>query len=126
MPVWLTVSRRAGKRATYLAAVACYLPVLLSWLFAAAGEANSLFLARGFLTGMATGGLTLAAQAMLPDTIEHDFARTGLRREAMFSAVYSMAEKLASATGGDNYIETVWGRGYVLREPTEAEERISA
>lgn len=99
MPVWLTVSRRAGKRATYLAAVACYLPVLLSWLFAAAGEANSLFIARGFLTGMATGGLTLAAQAMLPDTIEHDFARTGLRREAMFSAVYSMAEKLASATG---------------------------
>ena len=58
-----------------------------------------MFLARGFLTGLATGGLTLAAQAMLPDTIEHDFRRTGLRREAMFSAVYSVAEKLASATG---------------------------
>ena len=36
---------------------------------------------------------------MLPDTIEHDFRRTGLRREAMFSAVYSVAEKLASAAG---------------------------
>jgi two-component system cell cycle response regulator CtrA len=23
------------------------------------------------------------------------------------------------ATEGDNYIETVWGRGYVLREPEE-------
>jgi len=99
MPLWLAVSRRAGKRATYLAAVACYLPVLLSWLAAAPGEVIALFIARGFLTGLATGGLTLAAQAMLPDTIEHDFRRTGLRREAMFSAVYSMAEKLASATG---------------------------
>lgn len=99
MPLWLAVSRRAGKRATYLAAVGCYLPALLSWLLAAPGEATGVFLARGFLTGMATGGLTLAAQAMLPDTIEHDFARTGLRREAMFSAVYSVAEKLASATG---------------------------
>ncbi|MEQ1803519.1 MAG: MFS transporter [Gammaproteobacteria bacterium] len=99
MPLWLAVSRGAGKRATYLVSVACYLPALLSWLLAAPGEATALFLARGFLTGMATGGLTLAAQAMLPDTIEHDFGRTGLRREAMFSAVYTVAEKLASAAG---------------------------
>jgi two-component system cell cycle response regulator CtrA len=26
------------------------------------------------------------------------------------------------ATEGENYIETVWGRGYVLREPDEALE----
>jgi two-component system cell cycle response regulator CtrA len=25
-----------------------------------------------------------------------------------------------------NFIETVWGRGYVLREPHEVEERIPA
>ncbi|MGE3968277.1 MAG: DNA-binding response regulator, partial [Dongiaceae bacterium] len=29
-------------------------------------------------------------------------------------------KKLGAATGGDNYIETVWGRGYVLRDPVEA------
>jgi two-component system cell cycle response regulator CtrA len=33
--------------------------------------------------------------------------------------VCKLRKKLASATGGDNYIETVWGRGYVLRDPTE-------
>ncbi|MEO7385884.1 MAG: MFS transporter [Gammaproteobacteria bacterium] len=99
MPLWLAVSRRSGKRAAYLVAVACYLPVLLSWLLATPDEATALFLGRGFLTGLATGGLTLAAQSMLPDTIENDFRRTGLRREAMFSAVYSIAEKLASAMG---------------------------
>ncbi|MCE8472032.1 DNA-binding response regulator, partial [Rhodovulum sulfidophilum] len=26
-------------------------------------------------------------------------------------------KKLAQATGGETYIETVWGRGYVLRDP---------
>ena len=31
--------------------------------------------------------------------------------------VCKLRKKLANATGGDNYIETVWGRGYVLREP---------
>ena len=30
-----------------------------------------------------------------------------------------LRKKLASATGGTNYIETVWGRGYVLREPDD-------
>ncbi len=28
-----------------------------------------------------------------------------------------LRKKLAEATGGDNYIETVWGRGYVMRDP---------
>ena len=32
--------------------------------------------------------------------------------------VCKLRKKLASASGGVDYIETVWGRGYVLREPT--------
>src|SRR5258708_4580653 len=31
--------------------------------------------------------------------------------------VCKLRQKLSTATGGDNYIETVWGRGYVLRDP---------
>ena len=31
--------------------------------------------------------------------------------------ICKLRKKLAEATGGDNYIETVWGRGYVLRDP---------
>ena len=33
---------------------------------------------------------------------------------------------VTNASDGKNYIETVWGRGYVLREPTEDEARIPA
>jgi two-component system, cell cycle response regulator CtrA len=36
--------------------------------------------------------------------------------------VCKLRKKLAAATGGDNYIETVWGRGYVLRDPQGMEE----
>ncbi|HRK42867.1 MAG TPA: response regulator transcription factor [Gemmobacter sp.] len=32
--------------------------------------------------------------------------------------ICKLRKKLAEATGGQNYIETVWGRGYVLRDPT--------
>ncbi|MEM6482519.1 MAG: response regulator transcription factor [Pseudomonadota bacterium] len=31
--------------------------------------------------------------------------------------ICKLRKKLAEATEGDNYIETVWGRGYVLRDP---------
>jgi two-component system cell cycle response regulator CtrA len=32
--------------------------------------------------------------------------------------VSMLRKKLAQATGGKHYIETIWGRGYVLRDPT--------
>ena len=35
--------------------------------------------------------------------------------------ICKLRKKLAEATGGENYIETVWGRGYVLRDPNPAE-----
>ncbi len=31
--------------------------------------------------------------------------------------ICKLRKKLTEATSGDNYIETVWGRGYVLRDP---------
>jgi two-component system, cell cycle response regulator CtrA len=34
--------------------------------------------------------------------------------------VCKLRKKLAQATGGNHYIETVWGRGYVLRDLTHA------
>jgi two-component system cell cycle response regulator CtrA len=33
--------------------------------------------------------------------------------------ICKLRRKLADASGGKDYIETVWGRGYVLREPIE-------
>jgi two-component system cell cycle response regulator CtrA len=34
--------------------------------------------------------------------------------------ICKLRKKLSQATGGENYIETVWGRGYVLRDPEVA------
>ena len=41
--------------------------------------------------------------------------------------ICKLRKKLAEATAGQNYIETVWGRGYVLREPSAvAEPKLAA
>ncbi len=34
--------------------------------------------------------------------------------------ICKLRKKLATAAGGKHYIETVWGRGYVLRDPSES------
>ena len=31
--------------------------------------------------------------------------------------ICKLRKKLSTAIGGESYIETVWGRGYVLRDP---------
>ena len=35
--------------------------------------------------------------------------------------ICKLRKKLSVATGGDSHIETVWGRGYVLRDPDEGQ-----
>jgi two-component system, cell cycle response regulator CtrA len=40
--------------------------------------------------------------------------------------ICKLRKKLATASGGKDYIETVWGRGYVIREQAETAARICA
>src|SRR5260221_4627693 len=40
--------------------------------------------------------------------------------------ICKLRKKLANASGGKDYIETIWGRGYVLREPIEEGVQVSA
>jgi two-component system cell cycle response regulator CtrA len=39
--------------------------------------------------------------------------------------ICKLRKKLSLACGGDNYIETVWGRGYELRDSDADEEPIT-
>ena len=40
--------------------------------------------------------------------------------------ICKLRKKLANASNGKNFVETLWGRGHVLRDPFEDEARISA
>ncbi|MSP48137.1 MAG: response regulator transcription factor [Alphaproteobacteria bacterium] len=39
--------------------------------------------------------------------------------------ICKLRKKIAKASGGDNFIETVWGRGYVLKDPAEVKAKAS-
>ena len=40
--------------------------------------------------------------------------------------ICKLRKKLTAASGGENYIETVWGRGYVLRDPEVVAIQVAA
>ncbi len=39
--------------------------------------------------------------------------------------ICKLRKKISEATGGENFIETVWGRGYVLRDPVSMDDEDS-
>jgi two-component system, cell cycle response regulator CtrA len=62
---------------------------------------------------------TALAKRMLINNIYGGMDEPGLKTIEVF--ICKLRKKLASASGGKNYIETVPSRGYILREPSEDE-----
>jgi two-component system, cell cycle response regulator CtrA len=68
-------------------------------------------------------GTTLAKE-MLLNQLYGGMDEPGIKIIDVF--LCKLRKKLAKASNGKDYIETVWGRGYVLREPHEGNDKISA
>jgi glycoside/pentoside/hexuronide:cation symporter, GPH family len=126
-PLWLRVARAFGKQRGFMLAGACYGLAYFSWWFAGPSEPTSLIFARAIAIGVAGGGTFLLTQAMLPDAIEYDHHRTGLRREGVFTGVFVFVEQAAGAVGvaiigfvlsATGYVATTEGR--VIEQPPSA------
>jgi GPH family glycoside/pentoside/hexuronide:cation symporter len=111
--LWVRLGRRLGKRKIYLVATLVYASMYLSWYFVETGEPVYFAFLRAAGLGVAAGAVLLFGQSLLPDTMEWDYRRTGLRREGMLSAVYTIAEKLAYALGAGITGILLGASGYV-------------
>jgi two-component system cell cycle response regulator CtrA len=58
---------------------------------------------------------TILTKEMFLDRLYHGLNEPHLKIIDVF--LCKLRKKLAQATGGNHYIETVWGRGYMLRDP---------
>jgi two-component system, cell cycle response regulator CtrA len=61
---------------------------------------------------------TILTKEMFLNHLYHGMDQPELKIIDVF--VCKLRKKLAQATGGNHYIETVWGRGYMLRDPAAA------
>ena len=99
LPLWIRLAKRFSKHHLFMACCAANALVLLSWMLATPAEPIFLLLLRSFIIGCCSGGALLMGQALLPDTMEYDYLRSGLRREGAYSGAYSMVEKAGFAVG---------------------------
>ncbi len=99
MPVWVWLGKRFSKRNLYMAACLLFACLTSSWLLAGANEPLPLILLRGFCSGTFSGGLLLMGHSLLPDAIDADCKRSGIRREGVYAGAYSFVEKASMAFG---------------------------
>jgi glycoside/pentoside/hexuronide:cation symporter, GPH family len=109
---WAVVSRFIGKKWTYI----------FGMLIGSCGSFALWWVEPGFpgliiaallATGLGAGAGFLIPSAMIPDVVEMDERRTGLRREAMFYSCYLLLEKLGIALAGSISSYTLSGLGYI-------------
>jgi GPH family glycoside/pentoside/hexuronide:cation symporter len=127
VPFWVWAAGRIGKRPAYLIATFLLGLLYLSWFMTDASITPMELWVRGAINGVAASGTALLSISMLPDVMEYDYRRTGLRREGIFSSVYTILEKLGYALGAGiigvllavaGYIPTL--QGNLVQQPASA------
>ena len=113
MVLWVRLSRRIGKRWTYIISLLGFAVANASWLFANPGDPVWTLWVRGAFTGAVAAGAILMSFAMYPDVIEWDRRRTGLRREGIYASAYAVLEKAGFAAGPALFGVYLTASGYV-------------
>jgi GPH family glycoside/pentoside/hexuronide:cation symporter len=98
IPIWLAVGKRLGKIRSYRIGLVIFMAMMGS-LFFTGPSMLWLFYVQLFLAGIGFSSFQLFPFSMLPDTIEYDQMQSGLRREGVFSGMWSAGQKIAYSVG---------------------------
>jgi sugar (glycoside-pentoside-hexuronide) transporter len=97
-PLWVLLARRIGKRSGYFAGLVIAAVMALPALVIPPEWYLVLF-AVLMLSGVSDAATQLFPNSMVPDTVEVDELRTGLRREGAIFGAWSFCRKLGMAAG---------------------------
>jgi len=95
IPVWVKIGVKLGKIRAYRIGLAIIAVMLVSTFFTKPSQLT-LFYVQLFFLGIGFSSFQLFPFSMLPDTIEYDEMKSGLRREGIFSGVWASGQKLAA------------------------------
>ncbi len=112
-PLWVAMSLRMGKAATFVAATAGWAVVTISWLWVqpggepfvtlpgvgTLGTQEALVILRGIGIGVTNGGFVLMIFAMLTDAINDGRKLDDTVDEGLLSGIFTAVEKLGFACG---------------------------
>lgn len=100
MPLWVRMARRRGKAGPFALALLIFAAMNLAMGTLSSDVPLAAFYALTAVMGLGFAGTQLFPFAMLPDAIDHDIERSGLRREGAVSGVWIATEGVGMALGG--------------------------
>ena len=98
LPVWVAVCARFGKRFAYILGMGIYALVGFATLGLGPGTKEFAW-AFAVVAGIITSAVYVIPWSIVPDCIEYDELKTGMRREGTFYGFVTFAQKLAAALG---------------------------
>jgi GPH family glycoside/pentoside/hexuronide:cation symporter len=112
LPGWVAVSRRKGKKKTWLTAMALNTGPFIGVFFLGPGD-EVIYGVLTFLSGIGFGATVAIPSAMQADVIDYDEMQTGRRREGQYIGIWSIMKKLSSAVGMGLALAILGRAGYV-------------
>jgi len=125
MPLWTRYARRVGKKHAYVAASLLYAAASLLMVLGRVVP-TAVVLLFVVMAGVGYSGMQLFPLAMLPDTVEADEARAGVRRSGLLTGLWTAGETAAFAVGPALVGLLLAVFGFVSREGTDVVEQTSS
>lgn len=99
IPIWVHLSRRIGKRASYNIGMSIFAgSVLLFFLVGHLGGPTIAYVIM-FIAGTGFATQYVMPFSIIPDVVEYDYAETGVRREGVFYGMWTFLSKIGQAVG---------------------------
>lgn len=123
--VWTRLSARIGKRVGVLIGLGLMILSLLLYVYAVPrGEVSPQLIGTIVLNGLGLSAVSLFPWAMLPDVLEFDELRSGVRREGLLYALLLMGLKAAGSLGVFSNALVTSLLGYVAGSAVQSAETV--
>lgn len=122
-PLWVKLGKVIGKRNGFILSLLGAAAVMGTWSLAGSGEPFWLVMTRAVIYGFFGCGSLLMGQALLPDAMEYDRLRTGMKREGIYAGLYTTVEKVAGAFSAGFAGIFLGAMGYIASKPGEVVEQ---
>jgi GPH family glycoside/pentoside/hexuronide:cation symporter len=122
--IWSRVSNRIGKKKTYAFGMIFWIVVSMALFFTPRNAPDLWVIVLGICAGAGIAIAYLIPWAMLPDVIENDELKTGIRREGVFYGYFALLQKFGIGIGSWLIGVMLSSAGYIT-PPTNITEPIA-
>ncbi|MCD6122851.1 MAG: MFS transporter [Spirochaetales bacterium] len=97
LPFWYFVSKKLGKRWTYILGISFWAVIMLVTIFLPRNTVNPVLIVMSALAGIGISTAHVIPWALVPECVDYDELKTGQRREGMYTGFLTFLQKLASS-----------------------------